>query len=187
MGITRPHPPLARIRRCQPDAVLGCVARRTKRHRCLVSGDVLTDVTRREDLERLVRLAVEQFGRIEVVVSNAGISTIGPLANLDVDGWSATIDVNLRGVLHGIAATLAGISAARRGNLVTTVSTCGLKIVPTQAVYAATKNAVGTLREALRRESTDGVLRTTSVSPGMCAPSWPTRSRTPCCARRYGA
>ena len=125
-----------------------------------------TDVTRREDLQRLVALADEQFGRLDVLVSNAGISKIGPVASLDVDGWSAMIDVNLRGVLNGIAAALPLFRQQGHGHLVTTVSTAGLKIVPTQAVYAATKNAVRTLLEGLRQESTDGLLRTTSVSPG---------------------
>jgi NADP-dependent 3-hydroxy acid dehydrogenase YdfG len=125
-----------------------------------------TDVTRRADLERLVDAAVEEFGRLDVLVSNAGISKIGPMADLDVDGWSAMIDVNLRGVLHGIAAALPVFRSQGQGHLVTTVSTAGLKIVPTQAVYAATKNAVRTLMEGLRQESTDGVLRTTAISPG---------------------
>jgi NADP-dependent 3-hydroxy acid dehydrogenase YdfG len=125
-----------------------------------------TDVTRREDLERLVGQAVDNFGRLDVLVSNAGISKLGPMADLDVDGWSAMIDVNLRGVLHGIAAALPVFRRQGHGHLVTTVSTSGLKITPTMAVYAATKNAVRTLLEGLRQESTDGVLRTTSVSPG---------------------
>jgi NADP-dependent 3-hydroxy acid dehydrogenase YdfG len=125
-----------------------------------------TDVTRREDLERLVGVATEEFGRLDVLVSNAGISKIGPVAELDVDGWSAMIDVNLRGVMYGIAAALPVFRRQGQGHLVTTVSTAGLKIVPTMAVYAATKNAVRTLLEGLRQESTDGVLRTTSISPG---------------------
>ncbi|WP_205314807.1 SDR family oxidoreductase [Nonomuraea lactucae] len=108
-----------------------------------------------------------EFGRLDVLVSNAGISKIGPVSELDVDGWSAMIDVNLRGVLHGIAAALPVFRRQGQGHLVTTVSTSGLKIVPTQAVYAATKNAVRTLLEGLRQESTDGVLRTTAVSPGV--------------------
>jgi NADP-dependent 3-hydroxy acid dehydrogenase YdfG len=125
-----------------------------------------TDVARPEDLHRLVGRAVAEFGQLDVLVSNAGISKIGPVADLDVDGWSAMIDVNLRGVLHGIAAALPVFRRQGRGHLVTTVSTSGLKISPTMAVYAATKNAVRTLMEGLRQESTDGVLRTTSVSPG---------------------
>jgi NADP-dependent 3-hydroxy acid dehydrogenase YdfG len=126
----------------------------------------LTDVSRRDDLERLVRTAVDKFERLDVLVSNAGVSKIGPLSGLDVDGWSAMIDVNLRGVLHGIAAALPVFRRQGRGHFVTTVSTAGLKIVPTMAVYAATKNAVRTVMEALRQESTDGVVRTTSISPG---------------------
>ncbi len=124
------------------------------------------DVSRGVDLRRLVDMAVVEYGRLDVLVSNAGISKIGPMADLDVAGWEAMIDVNLRGVLHGIAAALPVFRRQGHGHLVTTVSTAGLKIVPTQAVYAATKNAVRTLLEGLRQESTDGVLRTTSVSPG---------------------
>jgi NADP-dependent 3-hydroxy acid dehydrogenase YdfG len=124
------------------------------------------DVAQRADLERLVGTAVDEFGQLDVLVSNAGISKVGPISDLDVDGWSAMIDVNLRGVLHGIAAALPVFRRQGRGHFVTTVSTAGLKIVPTMAVYAATKNAVRTLMEGLRQESTDGVVRTTSISPG---------------------
>ncbi|MGW7536989.1 SDR family oxidoreductase [Amycolatopsis sp. NPDC054798] len=125
-----------------------------------------TDVTRRADLDRLVQRAVEEFGKLDVLVGNAGVAKLGPVADGDVDGWSAMIDVNVRGVLHGIAAALPVFRRQGRGHLVTTVSTSGLKIVPGQAVYAGTKNAVRTILEALRQESTDGVVRTTSVSPG---------------------
>ena len=124
------------------------------------------DVTQRADLEKLVALAVDRFGRLDVLVGNAGVARIAPMADLDVDEWDAMIDVNLRGVLHGIAAALPVFRRQGRGHFVTTVSTSGLKIVPAQAVYAGTKNAVRTLLEALRQESTDGVLRTTSISPG---------------------
>ncbi|WP_024876537.1 SDR family oxidoreductase [Saccharomonospora piscinae] len=124
------------------------------------------DVTRQADLNRLVERAVADFGRIDVLVGNAGISKISPVADLDVDGWSAMIDVNLRGVLHGLAAALPVFREQGEGHLVTTLSTAGLKIVPTMAIYAGTKNAVRTLLEGLRRESTDGTLRTTSISPG---------------------
>jgi NADP-dependent 3-hydroxy acid dehydrogenase YdfG len=125
-----------------------------------------TDVTRPEDLHRLVSKTVTGFGRIDVLVNNAGIAPISLVADLDTEGWTAMIDVNLRGVLHGIAAALPAFRAQGRGHLVTTVSTAGLTISPTMAVYAATKNAVRTLLEGLRQESTDGTLRTTAVSPG---------------------
>jgi len=125
-----------------------------------------TDVARRDDLQRLVGTAVAEFGRLDVLVSNAGISKIGPMADLDVEGWSAMIDVNLKGVLHGIAAALPVFRRQGNGHFVTTVSTAGLKIVPNMGVYAATKNAVRTVLEGLRQESTDGVVRTTAVSPG---------------------
>lgn len=125
-----------------------------------------TDVARRADVEGLVGMATDEFDHLDVLVSNAGISKIGPISDLDVDGWSAMIDVNLRGVLHGIAAALPVFRRQGRGHFVTTVSTAGLQIVSTMAVYAATKNAVRTLMEGLRQESTDGVVRTTSISPG---------------------
>ena len=124
------------------------------------------DVTERADLDRLVALALDRFGHLDVLVSNAGVARTAPVAELDVEGWNAMIEVNLRGVLHGIAAALPVFREQGHGHFVTTVSTAGIKIVPTQAVYAGTKNAVRTLLEALRQESTDGVLRTTSISPG---------------------
>jgi NADP-dependent 3-hydroxy acid dehydrogenase YdfG len=153
--------------------VLG--ARRTDRLKALAEriqasggrAEVLAvDVTRRSELEQLVAVAVERFERLDVLVSNAGIARTGPVAELDVDSWDAMIDVNVRSVLYGIAAALPVFRRQGRGHLVTTVSTSGLKIVPGQAVYAGTKNAVRTLLEALRQESTDGILRTTSISPG---------------------
>lgn len=127
---------------------------------------VATDVTAAKDLQRLVDTAVERFGRLDVLVSNAGISTISPLGDGDVAGWDAMIDVNLRGVLYGIAAATPVFRRQGRGHFVTTVSTAGLKIVPNMGVYAATKNAIRTVMEALRQESTDDVIRTTSISPG---------------------
>jgi NADP-dependent 3-hydroxy acid dehydrogenase YdfG len=124
------------------------------------------DVTRFDDARRLVAQTVDEFGRLDVLVSNAGISKIGPMADGDVDGWSAMIDVNLRGVLHGIAAALPQFRQQGYGHFVTTVSVAGLKITPDLGVYAATKNAVRTVMEALRQESTDGTVKTTSISPG---------------------
>ena len=125
-----------------------------------------TDVGRREDLDGLVGRAVDEFGRLDVLVSNAGISKIGPIADGDVDGWSAMIEVNVRGVLHGIAAAMPVFRRQGAGHFVTIVSTAGLNVVKNMTVYAATKNAVRTIMEGVRQESIDGVIRTTSISPG---------------------
>ncbi|MDZ7881412.1 MAG: SDR family oxidoreductase [Mycobacterium sp.] len=127
---------------------------------------VTVDVTRAEDLRRLVETAVTEYGRLDVLVSNAGIGPISPLTARRRGDWDAMIDVNLRGVLHGIDAALPVFEKQGRGHFVTIVSTAGIKIVPTMAVYAATKNAVRTLLEGLRQESTDGTLKTTAISPG---------------------
>lgn len=101
-----------------------------------------TDVRRREDLAELVNLALNQFGWLDVLVANAGIAPTAPLDDLAVDDWDAMIDVNLRGILYGIAAALPVFRRQRSGHFVTVISTAGLRIVPTQGVYAGTKNAV---------------------------------------------
>ncbi|WP_328859437.1 SDR family oxidoreductase [Streptomyces sp. NBC_00306] len=126
----------------------------------------VVDVTSAEDLQRLVATTIDQYGRIDVLVNNAGIAPISPLADLDTEGWSAMIDVNLRGMLNGIAAVLPVFREQGSGHLVSIVSVAGLTVSPSMAVYAATKNAVRTVHEGLRRESTDGVVRTTAISPG---------------------
>jgi NADP-dependent 3-hydroxy acid dehydrogenase YdfG len=156
-------------------ALVALGARRTERLEAIAGelrdrgATVITcpvDVTRRADVEAFVARTVEEFGRIDVLVGNAGIAKIGPMADLDVDGWTAMIDVNLRGVLNGIAAAMPAFRRQGGGHFVTTVSTSGLKITPTMAVYGGVKNAVRTVLEGLRQESTDGVIRTTAVSPG---------------------
>lgn len=126
-----------------------------------------TDVTQAEAVTALVAHAVASFGRLDVMINNAGIA---PLSRLDagkVGEWEAMIDVNLRGVLHGIAAALPAFETGG-GHIVNVVSTAGLKIGPAMGLYAATKNAVRTLTEALRQESTTG-LRVTEISPGFIA------------------
>jgi NADP-dependent 3-hydroxy acid dehydrogenase YdfG len=127
----------------------------------------VVDVTKAEDLRRLVSATVDQYGRIDVLVNNAGIAPISPLAALDTEGWSAMIDVNLRGMLNCVAAALPVFHEQGSGHLVSIVSVAGLSgATPSMAVYAATKNAVRSVHEGLRRESTDGVVRTTAISPG---------------------
>lgn len=127
-----------------------------------------TDVARREQVEALIALAAERYGRVDVLVNNAGIGPISRFDALKVDDWDAMIDVNIKGVLYGIAATLPLFAQQESGHIVNVVSTAGLRIVPTMGVYAATKNAVRTLTEALRQEAGPH-LRVTEVSPGMIA------------------
>lgn len=126
----------------------------------------VVDVTKADDLQRLVSTTVDRYGRIDVLLNNAGVAPISPLADLDTDGWSAMIDVNLRGMLNGVAAVLPVFREQGAGHLVSIVSVAGLTVSPSMAVYAATKNAVRTVHEGLRTESTDGVVRTTAISPG---------------------
>lgn len=123
------------------------------------------DVRRRADLSDLVEHACERYGRLDVLVSNAGVGPISPFDELRVEDWDRMIDVNFRGVLYGIAAALPVFRTQGRGQFVHVVSTAGLRIVPHQAVYAATKNAVRTVSEGLRQEAGPD-LRVAMVSPG---------------------
>ncbi len=125
----------------------------------------MTDVTRREDVQALVDLASARFGRLDVLVNNAGIGPISRFDALRVEDWDAIIDVNLKGTLYGIAAVLPLFGRQKSGHIVNVLSTAGIKIVPTMGVYAATKNALRTATEALRQESGPH-LRVTEVSPG---------------------
>jgi NADP-dependent 3-hydroxy acid dehydrogenase YdfG len=126
---------------------------------------IATDVRRREDVAALVALATTRHGRLDVLVSNAGVGPISPLDELRVEDWEEMIDVNLKGVLYGIAAALPVFREQGSGQFVNVVSTAGLRIVPQQAVYAGTKNAVRTISEGLRQEAGRD-LRVTVVSPG---------------------
>jgi NADP-dependent 3-hydroxy acid dehydrogenase YdfG len=126
----------------------------------------VTDVRRRQDLEALVETAIEHGGRLDVIVNNAGIGPISRFDALRVEDWDAMIDVNLRGTLYGIAAVLPVFKLQQSGHVINIVSTAGIKILPTMGVYAATKNAVRTISEALRQEAGPH-LRVTEVSPGM--------------------
>ncbi|MDJ1135856.1 SDR family oxidoreductase [Streptomyces iconiensis] len=126
---------------------------------------IRTDVTRAGDMSALVQLARDRYGALDVLVSNAGVGLISRLDDLRVEDWEEMIDVNFKGVLYGIAAALPVFREQGSGHFVNTVSTAGLRIVPLQSVYAATKNAVRTLSEGLRQEAGDS-LRVTVVSPG---------------------
>ena len=125
-----------------------------------------TDVTKREEVNELVRLATRTYGRLDVMINNAGVSQLEPMEALDVEGWEQMIDVNLKGTLYGIAAALAVFKTQNSGHIINIISTAGLRISPMMGVYAGTKNAIRTISEALRQES-GGRWRVTGISPGM--------------------
>ena len=124
------------------------------------------DVTSRADTQAFVDFAVERFGRVDVLINNAGVMPLSPLEALKVDEWDRMIDVNIRGVLHGIAAVLPLMQAQRSGQLVNIASIGAYSVVPTGAVYCATKYAVRAISEGLRQE-VGGDIRVTLVSPGV--------------------
>lgn len=128
-------------------------------HACLV------DVTKREDLERFVRAALDMWGRVDVIVNNAGVMPLSALEAIQVDEWERMIDVNIRGVLYGIAAALPVMKKQGFGHFVNVSSVGAYQVSPTAAVYCATKFAVNAISEGLRQENTD--IRVTIVSPGV--------------------
>lgn len=137
-----------------------------------------TDVTSRDDLAGLVRMSKERFGKLDVLISNAGVMPIGPLTELAVDDWMQTIDVGLKGVLHGIAAALPLFQEQGSGHLIHTASTAARKVVQGQAVYAGTKAAVVAISDGLRQELA-GKVRVTVILPGYTNTDFPSHIRDP--------
>lgn len=124
------------------------------------------DVTKSEDLERIVAMAVKKFKRIDVIINNAGIMPRAALEELKVDEWDQMIDVNIKGVLYGIAAVLPVFKVQKSGHIINVSSVAGHKISAGGAVYSATKFAVRALSEGLRQEVKPYNIRTTILSPG---------------------
>ncbi|MFE5516147.1 SDR family oxidoreductase [Streptomyces virginiae] len=124
------------------------------------------DVTDAADVRAFVAAARDRYGRVDVLVNNAGVMPLSPLDALKVDEWDRMIDVNVRGVLHGIAAALPLMRAQGGGHFVNVASVGAYEVSPTAAVYCATKYAVRAISEGLRQES-DGTVRVTLVSPGV--------------------
>ncbi|MEQ9378101.1 MAG: SDR family oxidoreductase [Imperialibacter sp.] len=127
---------------------------------------VATDVTKRDQVKKLVDAAVEKFGRVDVLLNNAGIMPLSPMDRLKVDEWDKMIDVNIKGVLNGIAAALPHMKEQKSGHIINTASVAGHKIFGGSVVYSATKFAVRALSEGLRMEVKPYNIRTTIVSPG---------------------
>lgn len=153
--------------------VLG--ARRTDRLETLATeiraaggvADVLPlDVTRMDSMQSFIDFAVELHGRVDVLINNAGVMPLSKLEALKIDEWNQMIDVNIRGVLHGIAAALPLMQQQRAGQIINIASIGAYAVSPTAAVYCATKYAVRAISEGLRQE-VGGDIRVTVIAPGV--------------------
>ena len=127
-----------------------------------------SDVTRREDMEALVSLARERFGKVDALFANAGVMPAGNLSEWKVEDWTAMVEVNIKGVLYAMAAVLPEMIAQKRGHILVTSSVAGTRAVPGNAVYCGTKHFVRALLESFRAEAVlEGTnLRTTILYPG---------------------
>lgn len=124
------------------------------------------DVTRLEDAQAFIDFSEQQFGRVDVIINNAGVMPLSPLDALKVDEWNRMVDVNIRGVLHGIAAGLPLMQRQRSGQFINIASIGAYAVSPTAAVYCATKYAVRAISEGLRQE-VGGDIRVTLIAPGV--------------------
>ena len=127
---------------------------------------IAMDVTQREQVKKLVDATVEAFGRVDVILNNAGVMPLSLMESLNVDEWDKMIDVNIKGVLNGIAAVLPYMKEQKSGQIINTSSVAGHKIFNGSAVYSATKFAVRALTEGLRMELKPYNIRTTIICPG---------------------
>lgn len=124
-----------------------------------------TDVTSREDVEALVRETKERYGRVDVLVNNAGLMPLSPLSALKVEEWETMVDVNIKGVLYGVAAVMPVMQEQKSGHIINLSSVAGHKVFQGGVVYCATKFAVKAISEGIRMESA-GNIRSTNISPG---------------------
>ena len=161
------------LRLAQHGAILALGARRTDRLEAIATrirnegGDVFVqalDVTRRDDVEAFVNATIARFGRVDVLVNNAGVMPLSRMADLKVDEWDRMVDVNVKGVLYGIGAVLPSMNERGAGQIINVSSVAGRQVFATAAVYCATKFAVHALSEGLRQESP--FLRVTTLAPG---------------------
>lgn len=163
-------------------AKLALGARRTDKIQALANqlndegGSVIaveTDVVKADQVKNLVDTAVQKFGRVDVVINNAGIMPMSLLEGLKVNEWDQTIDVNIKGVLYGIAAALPHMQKQKSGQIINVSSVAGHKVGPTTAVYSASKTAVRVISEGLRQEVKPYNIRSTIISPGAVATDLP--------------
>lgn len=143
-----------------------------------------TDVTDHRQVKQLVDAAVQTYGRVDVMINNAGLMPRALLERLTIDEWDRTIDVNIKGVLYGIAAALPYMKAQQSGHIINVSSVAGHKVGPESAVYAATKHAVRVISEGLRQEVKPYNIRTTVISPGAVTSELPSSISEPEIAER---
>ncbi len=140
---------------------------------------VATDVTHCDQVKKLVDAAVQTYGHIDVMINNAGLMPSSPLERLKIEDWDRMIDVNIKGVLYGIAAALPYMKEQKAGHIINVSSVAGHKVRAGGAVYAATKHAVRALSEGLRLEVKPYNIRTTVISPGAVATELPNSATEP--------
>ncbi|WP_109434090.1 MULTISPECIES: SDR family oxidoreductase [Aquimarina] len=128
---------------------------------------VKTDVTKKEDVQTLVEAAVSEFSKLDVMINNAGLMSIAPMSEVKIDEWDRMIDINIKGVLYGIASALPIFQKQESGHFINLSSVAGVKVFsPGGTVYSGTKFAVRAISEGLRHE-VGGNIRTTSIEPGL--------------------
>lgn len=127
----------------------------------------VTDVTSRKNVEELASFTLETYGQIDVLFNNAGIMPLSYMKNARVEEWDQMIDVNIKGVLHGVGAVLPHMLERNSGHIITTSSVAGHGIFPSGTVYCATKFAARVIMEGLAKELVKTQIRTTTISPGV--------------------
>jgi len=129
---------------------------------------VKADVVSSEDMQNLAKITLNTYGRIDVLINNAGVMPVSQLHELRVEKWDQMIDVNIKGVLYGIASVLPTMREQQSGHIISLSSTAGYQVAPTSAVYSATKFAVRAISEGLRQEeSPTSRIRSTVIAPGL--------------------
>jgi NADP-dependent 3-hydroxy acid dehydrogenase YdfG len=133
----------------------------------------VTDVTSNEQMEELAEYALKEFGKIDVMVNNAGLMPLSPLHEKKINEWDTMIDVNIKGVLYGIGAVLPSMRERKEGHIINVSSVAGHAVMAASAVYSGTKFAVRAISEGLRKEEYGNNIRTTIISPGVVATDLP--------------
>lgn len=129
----------------------------------------VADVTNYVEVKSVIDLAIEKFGKVDVLYNNAGIMPLAPLRESRLDEWKNMLDINIMGVLHGIAAVLPIMVNQKSGHIIATDSVAGHVVYPDSAVYCGTKYAVRAIMEGLRQEHREDMIKSTIISPGMVA------------------